>query len=66
MTCEFDPLRDEGEAYAVAMAKAGVEVRHLSCRGQMHTSVPSVDVIISAGPARAEIGATLRRFFVAA
>ena len=66
VTCEFDPLRDEGEAYAVAMAKAGVEVRHLSCRGQMHTSVPSVDVIISAGPARAQIGATLRRFFVAA
>jgi cation diffusion facilitator CzcD-associated flavoprotein CzcO/acetyl esterase/lipase len=63
VTCEFDPLRDEGAAYAAALAKAGVEARHLPCRGQMHTSVPSVDVILSATAARAEIGTALRRFF---
>jgi acetyl esterase/lipase len=63
VTCEFDPLRDEGAAYAAALAAAGVDVRHLQCRGQIHTSVPSVDVILSATPARAEIGAALRRFF---
>jgi cation diffusion facilitator CzcD-associated flavoprotein CzcO/acetyl esterase/lipase len=62
VTCEFDPLRDEGAAYAEAMAAAGTDVRHLSCRGQIHTSVPSVGVILSAGGARAEIGAALRRF----
>src|SRR5262249_39251086 len=65
VTCEFDPLRDEGAAYAAGLADAGVDVPHLSCRGQMHTSVPSVDVILSPGSARAEIGAALRGFFAA-
>lgn len=62
VTCEFDPLRDEGVAYAEALAAAGVDARNLHCRGQIHSSVPSVDVILSARAARAEIGAALRRF----
>ena len=62
VTCEFDPLRDEGVAYAEALANAGADVRHLSCRGQIHTSVPAVDMIRSAAGAREEIGAALRRF----
>ena len=62
VTCEFDPLRDEGAAYAAALAEAGVDVRHLPWRGQIHTSVPAVDVILSAEGARAEIGAALRGF----
>jgi acetyl esterase/lipase len=62
VTCEFDPLRDEGAAYAAALAAAGVDARHLPCRGQIHTSIPAVDVILSAGGARAEIGAALRDF----
>jgi acetyl esterase/lipase len=62
VTCEFDPLRDEGAAYAAALAAAGVDARHLSCRGQIHTSLPSVDVIPSAAAARAEIGRALRRY----
>jgi len=66
VTCEFDPLRDEGAAYAEALAKAGVEARHLPCRGQIHMSVPAVDAILSAAGARQEIGAALRRFFDAA
>ena len=63
VTCEFDPLRDEGAAYAAALSAAGVDARHLPCRGQIHTSIPSVGVIVSATAARAEIGAALRRFF---
>jgi acetyl esterase/lipase len=62
VTCEFDPLRDEGAAYADALAAAGVDVRHLACRGQIHTSVPMVDMIVSANGAREEIGVALRRF----
>jgi len=62
VTCEFDPLRDEGAAYAAALSAAGVPASHLPCRGQIHTSVPAVDVILSANHAREEIGAALRRF----
>ena len=63
VTSEFDPLRDEGEAYAKAMAAAGVSVRHLPCRGQIHTSLTAVNAIISSVGARAEMGDALRQFF---
>jgi cation diffusion facilitator CzcD-associated flavoprotein CzcO/acetyl esterase/lipase len=63
VTCEFDPLRDEGASYAEAMAAAGVQVRHLPCRGQIHTSVMAVDMVVSGAAARAEMGAALRQFF---
>jgi cation diffusion facilitator CzcD-associated flavoprotein CzcO/acetyl esterase/lipase len=66
VTAEFDPLRDEGAAYAAALAAAGVPARHLPLRGQIHGSVPAVDMIISANAARAEIGAALREFLAAA
>ncbi len=62
VTCEFDPLRDEGAAYAEALSRAGVDARQLPCRGQIHTSIPAVDVILSAAPAREAIGTALRRF----
>lgn len=63
VTCEFDPLRDEGEMYAKAMAEAGVKVKHLPCRGQIHTSLLAVDMVISGASARAEMGASIRKFF---
>ena len=46
-----------------ALAAAGVQVRHLPCRGQIHTSLTAVDVLPSGAAARAEMGATLRGFF---
>ena len=66
VTCEFDPLRDEGAAYAAALSAAGVAVRHLDCHGHIHTSIPAVDVILSGAPVRAEIADALREFFARA
>ncbi|MGD9704545.1 MAG: alpha/beta hydrolase fold domain-containing protein [Acidimicrobiia bacterium] len=63
VTCQFDPLRDEGIAYADAMEAAGVPVRRLSARGHIHTSLTMVDVILSGAGARAEMGDALRQFF---
>ncbi len=63
VTADFDPLRDEGIAYADALAAAGVPVTRIRARGHTHTSVGMVDLIISAGPVREEMAAALRSFF---
>ena len=55
VTCEFDPLRDEGVAYATALAGADVDVRHLAADGHVHTSLTAVDALPSGAPIRAEI-----------
>ena len=60
VTCEFDPLRDEGTAYAEAMAAADVRVRHIRARGHMHTSLTAVDILPTGAPVRAEIATALR------
>jgi acetyl esterase/lipase len=61
-TCEFDPLRDEGAAYAEALAAAGVEVQHIKARGHIHSSLTMVDLVISGAPYREQMGAALRRY----
>ena len=61
-TCEFDPLRDEGAAYAEALAEAGVEVRHVPCRGQIHTSLSAVGMILSSAAIREQMAEAIRGF----
>jgi cation diffusion facilitator CzcD-associated flavoprotein CzcO/acetyl esterase/lipase len=63
VTADFDPLRDEGVAYARALEAAGVPVRLIRARGHTHTSVTMVGVVISGAPVRAEMAEALRDFF---
>jgi acetyl esterase/lipase len=62
VTCEFDPLRDEGIAYADALAKAGVPVEQLQARGHFHSSFTMVDVVRTGFSGRAKMAEALRRF----
>lgn len=62
VTAEFDPLRDDGEAYAAALEAADVPTEHVRARGHTHYSMTMVDVVISGAPIRARIADALRRF----
>ena len=63
VTGQFDPLRDEGVAYAQALAAAGNQVQHIPARGHTHTSMTMVDVVVSGEPMRAQMAAALQGFF---
>lgn len=62
-TSEFDPLRDQGAAYAAALSAAGVPTEHHLGRGHVHTSLTAVDMIISSGAIRAAMADAVRGFF---
>ena len=61
LTAEFDPLRDEGEAYAQALRAAGVNVTLHRYDGLIHAFVKRVDQFDAALEAIREIGDALRR-----
>jgi acetyl esterase/lipase len=65
IACEFDPLRDEGMAYAEALRAAGNRADLIVGRGHTHTSLTMVDVIISSAPFRAQMAEALRGMFAA-
>ena len=60
-TAEFDPLRDEGEAYADALRDAGVPVMRHRYDGLIHAFVKRVDQFDAALEAIREVGDALRR-----
>jgi acetyl esterase/lipase len=62
VTCEFDPLRDEGVAYAEALAANGVPVEQLKARGHFHSSFVMVDVVITGVSWRVQMAQALRQF----
>jgi acetyl esterase/lipase len=62
VTAEFDPLRDEGIAYAEGLAAAGVPVEQLKASGHFHSSFAMVDVIITGTAGRQKMAEALRRF----
>jgi acetyl esterase len=59
-TAAFDPLRDEGEAYAAALQAAGVPTNWQRIEGQVHGFVNMVDVSPAARRAVVDIARALR------
>ena len=60
MTAEYDPLRDEGEAYARRLNDAGVPATYSMHPGHIHGSGAFTKVMPSARAWRAEVIAALR------
>ena len=65
ITAEYDPLRDQGAAYAEALGHAGVEVDYACYDGLFHGFF-SMDLMIEkAGEAQDQVAAALREAFAA-
>ena len=63
VTAEFDPLRDEGEAYAERLRQAGVPVTCTRYDGQMHGFFNMPEAIDDGDRAIAEVGEALKSAF---
>jgi acetyl esterase/lipase len=65
ITAEFDPLRDEGEAYARRLEEAGVPVTLSRYDGMIHGFYRMPAVMDKASEALAESAAALKAAFAA-
>ncbi|PJE18217.1 alpha/beta hydrolase fold domain-containing protein [Legionella sp.] len=62
-TSEFDPLLDEGEAYAKKLHSAGTRVTYRMYPGQIHGSLVAVYSVPSSSEARSDMATALLEFF---
>jgi acetyl esterase/lipase len=60
VTAEYDPLRDEGEAYAAKPRDAGVDVEHRRAAGMVHGFLRMPGVIERAGETIDRVAARVR------
>jgi acetyl esterase len=63
VTAEFDPLRDEGEAYGEHLAAASVDVQVTRYPGMIHGFLDYRGIVDEGWDALDEIGARLRSVF---
>jgi acetyl esterase len=61
ITAEYDPLRDEGEAYAGRLASAGVPVEQRRFEGMLHGFLGMDALVPEADEAMELVGKFLRR-----
>ena len=59
-TAEYDPLRDEGEAFAAALERAGIAVKSTRYDGLIHGFFGMQDAVAATRPALAEAVGALR------
>lgn len=63
MTAEYDPLRDEGEAYAWKLREAGVEVALTRCPGLVHGFFSMGGIVPAAYRAVCKVARAVREAF---
>lgn len=63
MTAGFDPLRDEGKAYADRLREAGVPVDYVCYEGQIHGFVSMAGALDEGKQFLREAAAVLRKAF---
>ncbi len=63
MTAEFDPLRDEGEAYAARLQQAGVSVELKRYDGMVHGFLGQTGAVDAARQAMTDLAASLKNAF---